>query len=473
MPRPSLLTPSSQTQNKDFAYPARAFNVPQLINGRLVGYLDNPETYLTKAYNINDIIYSIVNLIMDKCRCAPWGIYQVVDETAYKSLQGMQRKSRWSQKDFILTAQYQRKALRLVENPGKWGELIKYPNQYDTFNDYVANGIGWECLMGNNYTWANLLGAGANKGIPAELNPMPAQFIDIYTTDTFPTRIVKYGFSTIPLLTYDPKEILHERTWNPDWRVNGSQMYGVSPIRASLKRIQNGNSSLDAQTNSFQNEGIKGFMHLKATPGAVGDSEALVQEVQDLKAQVVGKEWRGTENRGRIGVGGYDMGWIPIGLSSEEMELIESQKWTLRMLCNPFGVPSQLLNDDQRAYNNFAEAEKSLTMRACLPRLTRKRDSLTRMATTNWGLDKRYVIDFDMSVFGELQEDMKDMVAYLTPLMDRGLPLNRVLELMQLEKIDDPYYDQPRVTTQMGESFEDYKMNDVETDLIDESEENL
>ena len=123
------------------------------------------------------------------------------------------------------------------------------------------------------------------------------------------------------------------------------------------------------------------------------------------------------------------------------------------------------MNDDQKAYNNFAEAEKSLTMRACLPRLTRKRDNLTMKAQKDWGLDKRYVIDFDMTVFSELQEDMKDMVSWLTPLLDRGLPLNRVLELLALEKIDHPYYDQPRITPQMGESLEDYQLNDIDNAL--------
>jgi len=462
MPRQSLLTPSSQ--NKDFALPARNAPLYQLINGRLVAYKDNPESFLTKGYNINDMVFSIIKLIADKCRVAPWGVYEVVDETAYKNLRGMQRKSHWTAKDFACAATFQRKALRPSTNPGKWGELIKYPNQYETFNDFVANGIERECLFGNNYTVANMLNAGANRGLPQELNMLPAQYVDIYTTDTFPTKIIKYGVSMWPSVFFTTEETMHERTFNPDWRVNGAQMYGIPPLRASLMRIQNGNKSLDAQTAAFENEGVKGVLFLKGTPGVV-DSELLLQEVGTLKEQVTGPEWTGVANRGRIGLSGYEIGWQDIGLSSEEMQVIESQKWTLRMLCNPFGVPSQLLNDDQKAYNNFEEAEKSLTMRACLPRLTRKRDTLTRHATTHWGLDKRCVIDFDMSVYTELQEDMKDMVTWLTPLMDRGLPINRVLELLQLEKIDNAYYDQPRITTTMGESFEDYQANEVDNTL--------
>lgn len=443
----------------------------QLINGRFVPYTDNLTTYLIKGYNVNDIIYSIVNLIMDKCRVAPWGVYEVVDETAYKCLQGMQRKSSWGAKDYAMAAAYQSKALRLAKNPGKWAELLKYPNRNDTFNDYVANGIGYECLMGNNYTHAIMLDKGANAGTPQELILLPAQYINIFATDTFPSTVIKYNVNMWPNVDYLAKDILHEKTWNPDWQVNGTQLYGVSPLKASLRRMQNSNSGVDAQTSSFENEGIKGFAHLKSQPGNV-DGELLVSEVERL-ASSMRNEYSGTSNRGRIAVGGYDMGWLPIGLSSEEMQIIEAQKWGLRMLCNPFGVPSQLLNDDQKAYNNFAEAEKSLTLRACMPRLTRKRDSLTRKATTDWGLDKKFVIDFDMTVYSEIQDDVKDMVGWLTPLMDRGLPLNRVLELLALEKIDDPYYDMPRVTTQMGESFEDYQMNAVDESLNNDGEENI
>jgi len=462
---------SRRLESKASSIPANNGFQYQLINGRLISYTDNLTTYLTKGYNINDIIYSIVNLIMDKCRVAPWGIYEVVDETAYKCLQGMQRKSSWGAKDYAMAAAYQRKALRLAGNPGKWADLLKYPNRTETFNEFVANGIGYECLMGNNYTYATMLDKGANSGLPQELNLLPAQYVNIFATDTFPSTVEKYNVNIWPTIEYLAKDILHEKTWNPDWQVNGNNLYGVSPLKASLKRMQNSNSGVDAQTAGFENEGVKGVLHLKGTPGSV-DGELLFEEVSRLKGTMT-TEWAGTSNRSRIGIGGYDMGWLPIGLSSEEMQIIEAQKWGLRMLCNPFGVPSQLLNDDQKAYNNFAEAEKSLTLRACMPRLTRKRDSLTRKAVSEWGLDKKFVIDFDMTVYSEIQDDVKDMVQWLTPLMDRGLPLNRVLELLGLEKIDDPYYDQPRVTAQMGESFEDFQLNEVDNTLNNDPEEDL
>ena len=60
---------------------AKASSIPvnrgtsyQLINGRLVSIPDNQINYINKGYNINDIVYSIVKLIMDKVKVTNWGV---------------------------------------------------------------------------------------------------------------------------------------------------------------------------------------------------------------------------------------------------------------------------------------------------------------------------------------------------------------------------------------------------------------
>ena len=64
----------------------------QMINGRLIGYDDNIQSYITNGYNVNDIIYSIVNLITDKVKIAPFGLYTIQDEQAYKQLNALKSK---------------------------------------------------------------------------------------------------------------------------------------------------------------------------------------------------------------------------------------------------------------------------------------------------------------------------------------------------------------------------------------------
>ena len=87
---------------------AKATSIPiangqsyQLINGRLVTIEDNQINYINKGYNINDIVYSIIKLITDKVRVTNWAVYKIEDETAYKQLTAIQRKSNISHKEVL------------------------------------------------------------------------------------------------------------------------------------------------------------------------------------------------------------------------------------------------------------------------------------------------------------------------------------------------------------------------------------
>jgi hypothetical protein len=438
----------------------------QLVNGRLVGYTDNPRTFIEKGYDINDIVYSIINLIMDKVRVAPWSVYKIVDEQAYTKLKGMANKKDWSAKDFAIAVTLQRKALELAPNPGKWGDLLKYPNADQTFNDFVADGVGYKLLTGNKYIWANVLKAGANAGTPNSLHLLPAQHVDIFAIDIFPPAVSKYQVRIWPNLDYLPKEILHEKYWNPNWDVNGQQLYGVAPLRAALSLLNRNNSSMTASAATFANEGIKGILSMDNPVQGGLSGEDVMPEVANLKETML-TEWVGEQNKGRMGISGYKLSWIPIGLTSEDMKVIESEKWDLRRLCNIFGIQSQLLNDpDNKTYANAEQAEKALTTRAALPALTATRDNLNRKAQSEWGLPKGMVIDFDMTIYSELAPDMGKMVGWLVQLMQQaGLPPNMALDYLQFPKIDDPYYDLPRVTTQMGQTREEHDFSAVDAAL--------
>lgn len=446
------------------SYQGTAGSNLQLVNGRMVSYTDNKTNYLTKGYDINDIVYAIINKIADKVRLAPWELFKVVDEQAYKQFKGMQAKSNWNATDYTKAANYQHKALERVKNPGKLGEVLKWTNPEESFSDTVANGAIFEMLTGDMFLWANILKAGANGGLPAEFWLLPSQYTNIFSTDSFPSRVTGYNMTTAPEKIYTPQEILHIKTFNPGYTIAGAQHYGVSPLKAALGTLNRNNSSMNASISSFQNEGIKGIAYMDNAVGNV-DGDMAAAEVSKLAA-TLRTEWSGERNRGKIGLSGYTMGWLPIGLSAEEMQTIESEKWDMRRLCNVFGIQSQIMNDpENKSYNNQEEAGKDLITGAALPRLSRFRDAFNRMNQQYWGGNAGVIADYDLSVYGELQQDNKEMVEWLVPLMDKGLPLNRVLELLQLERIDDPYYDLPRVTMSMGQTREEHEQASVDAAL--------
>lgn len=450
-------------QSKALSVPFKGgFPSYQFVDGRLVSIADNPESYIRSAYDINDIIYSIVKLIMDKIKVAPWGVYTVKDETALKQLHGMQRKAVWSPKDFILAKGYQRKAFELAKNPGKLGELMKYPNEYETMPEMVANGAGYRLLVGNQYVWGKPLKGGANAGLPFDLWNLPAQWTQIKATDTFPTKVTGY-YMSVGNIDFPAEEIMHIKEWNPNWNINGDQLYGMSPLKAALGLTNRSNSSMDASAALFQNKGISGILAMENQVGNV-DGDLALEEVKKLKETMV-REWQGERNRGKMGLSGYSMQWLPIGMTTEEMQLIESEKWDLRRLCSVFGVQSQLLNDpDNKTYANQEEAEKALTTRCALPALTAFRDNFNRKLRTNWGGQPGQIVDFDMSVYSELQQDMGDMATWLEKLMNKGFPLNRALDLMNLEQVDK-IFDESWITQGMGQPQSEWELNPVDNEL--------
>lgn len=418
---------------------SRPFPNIQLINGRLVQYDDNQQNYIIKGYNVNDIIYSIVRLITDKAKVAPWGIYKIEDEQAYKSLQFEQKKR--DQVDYVKLLKLHKKALRPVANPGKWGELIKYPNEEEDFNNFIANSIAFKLITGNSYKWANLLTGGANSGTPAEIFIQPSQYMLIYTSGGFPMRKTGY-YNSLFNKQFTKEEICHTKYFNPNFDLNGQELYGMAPLKAGLLRLKKSNSQLKAEASGWENEGIKGVFSFDVKPGEV-DGETVQTAVVNPFAETMRNEWQGTQNRKKMGVSGYKVDWIPVGLTSEEMQLIESGMMDVRMMCNIFGgVPSQLLNDfANKTFNNQKEGEKALTSRCVLPELCAEKDSLNRVASQFWGLPKGQVCDFDMTCFPELANDAKDVATWTAQLT--AMVPNEQREQCGLSAYPDSIFDEP------------------------------
>lgn len=439
----------------------------QMINGRLVPYSDTRNNYIVKGYNINDVIYSIINLIVQKVKVAPWGIYKVEDEQAYKQLQSLRSNKNLTAQQYAKSLSLQSKALTPVKNAGKWGELVKYPNEQQSFTDFIGDGVAYKLLTGNKFIWANVLKGGVNVGTPHELWLLPSQWTEIFATDTFPTRVTGYNISLWPEGKYTPDQVLHEKYFNPNWNINGEQLYGMSPLKAALLRLKKNNSLTQAEASTFQNEGIKGLMFMKNQVGQV-DGDLVLPEVRRLKETLI-TEWSGENNRGRIGLSGYEMGYIPIGMTSEDMQVIESSLLDLRYFCNVYGAPSQLMNDPaNKTYNSLVEAEKALTTRCALPELNSTRDNLNRKGSMSWGLPDGQVFDFDISAYSELQENVKETAEWTSKMI--AISPNEQRELCGLAALPDPEMSEPWVNAVGRQPLTDFKMNAVDNALNDDTE---
>ena len=84
-----------------------------------------------------------------------------------------------------------------------------------------------------------------------------------------------------------------------------------------------------------------------------------------------------------------------------------------------------------------------------MPLLNSFRNHLNRKINTDWGYkNSGYVIDYDQTVFTELQEDVANKSGWVNQL--RGLSPNEQRMLLGIEKINEPVFDEQWIRTEDG-----------------------
>lgn len=414
--------------------------VSQLVTGQITSPSDNKTAYINDGYLSNDIIYSIINLIADKVRMPEWAQYRVIDDKKFKEYKNELGKK---EIDFKKLSELKSQSLQRITGDAKLNDLLQWPNDNETFGDFVAAGCVNKLITGDKFIFADLLPAGANAGKPQSITNLPSHLITIKASETFPAKALEY-ILFISSLNFSTVQVLHEKYYNPEWSINGRQLYGLSPLKAALKRYTRNNAAMEAASVAFDNQGVKGFISPDISPSDVdmGNIQIMGEQAAKVKKLLSSPEYSGPGAYGKIVASAYRMNWTDVGLSPVDMDILNSEKWDAIMLCNIFGVPAELLGLTGKTYNNVKAAEKALTTRCAFPLLISFRDQLNKKLNSDWGYkEKNVYVDFDFTIFTELDEDMGAKVEWVSKLW--MVPPNKQLDMLGLAKIDEPLFDEP------------------------------
>lgn len=388
----------------------------EVVNGNLTTSSDNKTTYLKKGYQGNDLIYSIINLVCEKVRVCPWAVYRVEDESSLKKYLAIISKKDFSGDDFKRAMIFREKALTPYVGDGRLNELLKYPNEYCTFPNLVADSAVFKMACGGRMIWADQLGAGANADFPLSLDHLPYDLMSIVASRDFPIREIGYKLDAWGIKEIPKKSVMHDKYFNPVFDQSGSHLFGQSPLKAALLLMDASNEANRTMLSQFQNQGPKGVIF---TDSDKFDITEQGQQAAAIKKILQGKEYTGSENTNKIASSGIKMGYVKIGDSLVDMGIVNLTEQQLRRFCNIFGaVPSQVLNDPaNKTYNNTVEGERALTTRGALPIINSFRDSFNMKLGTDWGYKgKNIFVDADLTVYSELQDSMKDKWAWVKEL---------------------------------------------------------
>jgi HK97 family phage portal protein len=400
-------------------------NSGKLINdpGTVTWQAGNLESQVKDGYSGNDIVYSIIRLITDKVKMAPWAEYEVKDEAMAKKYFSITQSKQYIPLREL--EEIRHKALQPVKTKSKLTDLITFPNEQDSWGDLIEAYSSFKLITGNTYIFGKMIGSGKNIGQPNELYALPSQYMSIYADlNIFPIVPKSYMLYLQFIEQFTKQEILHDKYFNPNWNIVGQQLYGLSPLQAAARVLTRSNEGKKAAVANYQNGGPKGILFVEDDRF---DPNLSVQEAIDLKKSLARNQ--GSSNVNQVETSGYKVNYVPLGLSPVDLDLLNAENMDLRALCNIYGAPSQLLNDPgNKTYSNMEEGEQALTVRCALPMLSSIRDNFNRKLMRDWGFKgQNRLIDYDPSVYNELQEDKAMQMSWLK---DAPIKLYRKLEIL-------------------------------------------
>lgn len=330
--------------------------------------LDNKD--LTKVgYESNVDAYAVIRKIVDTSKSINW----IVERKTSEGWELME--------DNTITP--------LLENPNS---LKGY-----TWNDIQEQQLIYLLASGNSYLYGEEI-----NGKIAELDVLPSKHVSIKSSQNFFLPALKYSFNLQKTKeTYEAEEIEHIKLFNPSYDTVEESFKGLSAFQVAARVIKVGNDRWDADAHLLQNLGARGLITDSSDRPMLEPEAAAVQNHFN-------KHTTGTAKFGAVKVTNKDLKYIPMSMSSADLQLIEKGVITLRSMCNVFGLDSSLFNDPaNKTFNNRKEAEKALYTNAVIPLSKKIAQHHTNYICKNHYPDGSVRMRQDFSNIEALQTDKK------------------------------------------------------------------
>jgi HK97 family phage portal protein len=394
----SLFARNNQYQDVDVNKLYQAFFGAYNLNGT-VTWLDNKsQTFIDEGYRGNAAIYSIVNKIMMKDGEATLQAFKDVPNR--KKHFNKSVKFKGTELSIAETRLHLAKDLQLVE-AGSLSELIAKPNKSQTQYSFFQDVSMYWRLTGEFFIYGVKIGAGRDRDKFSELFVLPSHLVEIIQGDMFePVKgyEFKMGDKTVRL---NPDEVLHVRTPNPNWNLQGSQLRGQSALLAGLKYLQKNNEAITSLYRAVSNEGAKGFV----SPEMKNPEEWFTPtQLLELKQQIQ-KGVEGAMNKNKISSFGVPLKYTDIAKTPVDLDTLAGMDNDFKTFCNLWGVNPSIFASDQK-YDNMEKAMKALVTDVTMPFLSQLEQALSDWLLPKYKGEADY-LEFDTTVYAELQPDIR------------------------------------------------------------------
>lgn len=404
------------------------------------GYTPYPakaKTFIEKGYRSNPDLYAVVSQMVTKMNAAPLSLKKTGTGKVKKYRQKYNAKKGmfYTVKDRV--ALY--KALReddvtdVEDHPII--DLLDKPNPYQTRMEFLETAFLFLKLTGNIYIWKQKRETGDKK--PFRLYVLPSHLIEIKTNADGSVKQYNVVISPNEFTDFKADEVIHIKYATVLYGHSGEHLYGQSPLLAALRPLQGSNESIDRMLEIMASGGVFGFLTNRSEQNPLTKEQAKALH-NKLKASN-----RSKDELARLFVTNGTVDFVQVGLKPTDLEIEQNAKSYLATFCRVYGWSYLLMDPESlKGYDNFKTAWRSSISQAIAPDLIRIQEALTEGLCAEW--DKSLFLEFDISEFIELREDLKEMAALLaqawwvTPNEKRFAMYYETLEDDDMDKVYAP-----------------------------------
>ncbi|HJQ99693.1 MAG TPA: phage portal protein, partial [Candidatus Polarisedimenticolaceae bacterium] len=302
----------------------------------------------------------------------------------------------------------------VVNERHEFFNLLESPNAYMSgysLREYTAAALS---LTGNAYWFLERMG----RSEIVELWPLiPDQVRAVGSKEKMIDHYVYRVNGVDVVIGYD--EIIHFRNMNPS-----SLVYGEGPLAAAKNTVA---------TDIFAQIWNKAFFQNSARPDGVLQSDNNIGD--DARKRIVAS-WQsfsgGPKKHGKTAILDGGLKYQPITGTAKDMDFVNLRKDLRTEILAAFGVPPSVVGLLEFAnYSNMEQQFKNFWSSTLLPMLTNMQETLTLRAK-QITFDLRTEFQADLAKVQSLQPDFKTMAETAQILVNAGIPINQVIDSMDL-----------------------------------------
>jgi HK97 family phage portal protein len=246
-----------------------------------------------------------------------------------------------------------------------------------------------------------------------------------------------YILETNTTVKFTTDEVYHSKFFNPLFGVDGS-LYGQSPLKAAAETVSKQNQAELTELKQFENQSPPYLLYRDSSDMIGNLTPEQREEIADLF-----NDYNKKKKTGKPFVLPEKFGFLKLGVSPVDLGILESTQEGRRILCNIYGIPSQLMGDVAGStYNNIIEAKRDAWNNCIIPNLNDFANDLTSflISPVPEYVSQGYFFGYDYSAVSELQKDYDTMVRWM--LSAKWTP-NEIREATGAKPIDNQLMNEP------------------------------